>query len=98
MLIHLKIPWRYKMAKQSESQRSWKVTHYWMPIIGLIAVLVAVVAGGVSLSKGRTQAASGSSGDWPTYLRDNARTGFNSAETAITATTVQNLKVHWTYS
>ena len=33
--------------------------------------------------------------DWPTYMRSIVRSGFNAAETSITATTVSNLKLHW---
>ncbi len=39
----------------------------------------------------------GSWGDWITYLENNARTGFNSAETTINQTTAANLKLHWVY-
>jgi polyvinyl alcohol dehydrogenase (cytochrome) len=37
------------------------------------------------------------SGDWSTYLSDNARSGFNPTERAITATTASTLKQHWLY-
>src|SRR5712692_8941227 len=36
------------------------------------------------------------SGDWPTFLGNNARTGFNGAETIINPSTAHNLKLHWT--
>jgi hypothetical protein len=38
--------------------------------------------------------ASAASGDWPTYLVNNSRTGFNSAETTISPANVATLKVH----
>jgi len=37
------------------------------------------------------------SGDWSTYLSDNARSGFNAAETIINPNTVRSLKPHWMY-
>lgn len=35
------------------------------------------------------------SGDWPTYMGNNQRTGFNATETIINPTSAPNLKVHW---
>src|SRR5713101_4665851 len=40
--------------------------------------------------------AGATSGDWPTFLGNNARTGFNGAETIINPSTAHNLKLHWT--
>lgn len=37
-------------------------------------------------------------GDWPTYLMDNARHGYNSSETIINPTSAPNLKLHWTHT
>jgi len=54
------------------------------------AGIVAVLAG-APLSGAGAQA----SGDWPTYLNNGARTGYNSAETAVTATTVPHLTQRW---
>jgi outer membrane protein assembly factor BamB len=36
-------------------------------------------------------------GDWPTYLINEGRSGFNSAETIINPSTAPNLKLHWSY-
>ncbi len=36
-------------------------------------------------------------GDWPTYMMDNARSGFNSAETILNRSTASQLKLHWQY-
>lgn len=44
---------------------------------------------------GRKQAAHAATGDWPTFLGSNARTGYNSTENTITPSTAANLKVHW---
>jgi polyvinyl alcohol dehydrogenase (cytochrome) len=33
--------------------------------------------------------------DWPTYLGNNIRSGFNGSETIITPATAPNLKLHW---
>lgn len=40
--------------------------------------------------------ASAATGDWPTFLFDNTRSGYNGAETIINQQTAPNLKVHWT--
>src|SRR2546421_9056006 len=44
------------------------------------------------------QPAQAAAGDWPTYQFNNARTGYNSAETAINPSTGPNLKQHWARS
>jgi outer membrane protein assembly factor BamB len=36
-------------------------------------------------------------GDWPMYLVDPGRSGYNSAETVINKTTAPNLVLHWQY-
>jgi polyvinyl alcohol dehydrogenase (cytochrome) len=36
-------------------------------------------------------------GDWTTYMADNARSGFNAAETIITPETAPHLKLKWTH-
>src|SRR5947209_8775599 len=38
------------------------------------------------------------SGGWPTYLHDNARSGFNAAETKINRSTAANLKLKWIHT
>jgi outer membrane protein assembly factor BamB len=50
-----------------------------------------VVVAGLPLSGAGAQAL----GDWPTYLNNAARTGFNSAETVITPSTAPNLTQRW---
>lgn len=42
--------------------------------------------------------AQAAAGDWPTYLMNNARHGYNSSETIINQTSAPNLKLHWTHS
>jgi polyvinyl alcohol dehydrogenase (cytochrome) len=51
----------------------------------------AVLLAGVPLSGAGAQ----TSGDWPTYLSNGARTGYNSAETAVTQATAPNLTQLW---
>jgi outer membrane protein assembly factor BamB len=62
------------------------------------AGIVAVVAG-APLSGAAAQTFSGAgaraSGDWPTYLNNVARTGYNSAETAVTPATAPDLTQLW---
>ncbi len=38
------------------------------------------------------------SGDWKTYMADNARSGFNGAETLINPTTAPHLELKWTHT
>jgi polyvinyl alcohol dehydrogenase (cytochrome) len=45
----------------------------------------------------RTQSVQAASGDWPTYLENAQRSGYNSAETVINATSATNLKMLWKY-
>lgn len=61
-------------------------------ILATVVLLVAASAGSIPIGH------AASSGDWPTYLRDNGRSGFNGAETTITPTTAPALKLHWTYA
>lgn len=42
-------------------------------------------------------AAQAAAGDWPTYASSGDRSGFNSAETVITAATAANLKLKWAH-
>jgi polyvinyl alcohol dehydrogenase (cytochrome) len=60
-----------------------------LAIAGTLALLCATAA----LVVPAAQAASPS---WPTYLHDNARTGFNGAEEDIGPATVGNLALKWT--
>jgi outer membrane protein assembly factor BamB len=57
----------------------------------LAAAGVVVAVAGVTLSEARAQ----NSANWPTYLNNGARTGYNSAETAITPTTAPKLTQRW---
>lgn len=63
---------------------------------GLLSVAgCATLVAGFSLVPG---AGAATSGDWPTYLSTWTRTGFNTAETTITPSTVPNLRPLWTDS
>src|SRR5438067_1710546 len=62
-----------------------------------VVVLVMIVAAIASALPQRASAQGTSSGDWPTYLHDNGRSGFNSAETIINPTSASNLKLKWSY-
>lgn len=55
-----------------------------------IAVSAVVIAGLVTGAKAATAS------NWPTYLLNGSRTGFKSAETQITPSTVPNLTTLWT--
>ena len=66
------------------------------PIL-IVAALVMVAAAIVPAIPQAAFAQGTSSGDWPTYLHDNGRSGFNSAETIINQTSAPNLKLKWSY-
>jgi len=71
---------------------------HWQFKVLCLLVLAALVAISTSaLLALHAQGTSSPNGDWPTYLENNVRTGYNSAETAINATTAPNLKLKWTY-
>jgi outer membrane protein assembly factor BamB len=57
----------------------------------LAAAGVMVVVAGLTPSGAAAQA----SGDWPTYLDNGARAGYNSAETVVTPATAPNLTQLW---
>jgi acetyl esterase/lipase len=56
---------------------------------GAIVVLVGLPLSGAGAQTSR---------DWPAYLNNGARTGYNSAETLITPSTAPNLTQLWTDS
>jgi len=62
-----------------------------------VAALVIVATAIVTALLQAASAQGTSSGDWPTYLHDNGRSGFNSAETIINSTSASNLKLKWSY-
>jgi outer membrane protein assembly factor BamB len=53
---------------------------------------------GTTFIPGRSAALATTTGDWPTYQLNNARTGYSTDETTINATTAPNLKQHWVHS
>jgi outer membrane protein assembly factor BamB len=72
-----------------------KARRYWTSLVALVLVCsVALAVAGVAQFP--RQAAHAATGDWPTFLGSNARTGFNGQETAINPTTAPNLKLRWT--
>ncbi len=61
--------------------------------IVVFVTLLGTFAGNNVLGVSASQAAS--SGDWPTYLFNNARLGFNASETIINPNSAPNLKLKW---
>ena len=57
-----------------------------LAVVGVIAVLV-----GLPVTQARAQI----SGDWPSYLNNAARTGYNSGERLITPSTARKLTLLW---
>jgi len=64
---------------------------------GLLCVVIgASLVTGLSGLFAASQATAATSVSWPTYLRGPARSGYNSAEAAVTASTVGSLRNRWT--
>lgn len=71
---------------------------YWQyKVLCLLILTALVVISTNALLAIHAQGTSSTNGDWSTYLDNNARTGYNSAEIAITAATAPNLKLKWMY-
>lgn len=77
-------PWKY-VGKWQRQVKHWS-------IIGILAPLLIMIFGSTTLT------AYAATGDSPTYLFDNGRSGFNSSEKIINTTTAPNLKRHWTHT
>lgn len=63
-----------------------------LPFLSFALILAGLL---VAFSARQATYASSASGAWTTYLETNARSGFNQAETTITASSAPNLKLHW---
>ena len=59
-------------------------------LIGMLALLYTTFGPAILPAAAAT-------GDWPTYLYENGRSSYNSAETIITTKTAAQLKLHWKY-
>src|SRR6266536_3474357 len=77
-------PWKY-VGNWQRQVKHWS-------IIGILAPLLIMIFGSTTLT------AYAATGDWPTYLSNNGRSGYNSSETIINPTTAPNLKLHWTHT
>jgi polyvinyl alcohol dehydrogenase (cytochrome) len=75
------------------SNAKHRARRYGVLLAGLVLILSMAVVGIVYLPRHDVHAATG---DWPTFLGGNARTGFNAAESVINPTTAPNLKLKWT--
>ena len=63
----------------------------WIRNAGVLTTILLLLAT-FMLSRTATHA---QASDWPTYLGNNAHTGFNATETIINPSTAPQLKVHW---
>ena len=84
-----------KMKVVSRANRKWFV----LRLFGLLAIFT-ILAGMLFFSPKRfttVRASNPDPGDWSTYMKDNARTGFNSDETIINRSTAASLKYKWKY-
>lgn len=65
-------------------------------LFAAMAGIVVVLAGApLSGARAQTSGAAQTSGDWPTYLNNGARSGYNSAETVVTPATAPHLTRLW---
>ena len=65
--------------------------------IAFTMLALVIIAASMFVIYSRSQTAHAAAGDWPTYLGNAQRSGFNSAETIINVTSAPNLKMHWKY-
>ena len=70
--------------------------HAWVHML-LASVVLLVVAGLAVTMNVSKRPIHATSNDWSMFLGDAAHSGYNSAESAINASTVANLKLQWTY-
>ncbi len=68
----------------------------WKGILLAVTGLVVILAGVFILFPQHLATYASASGDWPTYMFNANRIGYNGAETVITRTSAPKLKVHWT--
>ena len=70
----------------------------WKAINLFLVLTVTSIIAGVFLALPRQQAVlAAASGDWPTYMDNVGRSGYNPAETIINRTSAKNLKLHWSF-
>ncbi len=72
--------------------RGQKGKQYWMHFATALLGVLILFAASIALPQPTTYALTG---DWSTFLENNARTGFNGAETIINPSTAPNLKLQW---
>jgi polyvinyl alcohol dehydrogenase (cytochrome) len=79
-----------EIMRQEQTQKKWCQGISRWTFFGMLVLLLAAFGGSIPTTRA-------ASGDWPTYVFDNGRSGFNSAETIINPNTASNLKLHWSY-
>lgn len=80
------------LVKHTHGYTWQKARPFWISFIGTLVILAVAITSILHLPVSVHAA----SGDWPTFLGSNARTGYNASETIITSTTASKLKLHWT--
>jgi hypothetical protein len=80
-------------GRRGHARRRFATPLIVVAIVGILSFLV-----GVSSIAASSKSLAASADDWPAYLFGPSRTGFNSAETAITRSTAANLVSQWTAS
>lgn len=72
------------------STKSTMLQHKLLVFIAIAILELLVLSGGQFWGTAYAK-----SGDWPTYMANNGRSGFNGAETIINPKSAPNLKLHW---
>src|SRR5207244_4497687 len=77
---------------------SWKCRSIAFAMLGLAIILAGVVFALPRLHPARAaeKGYTVTAGDWPMYMHDVGRSGYNKAETIINPASAPNLKVRWT--
>lgn len=69
---------------------------HWSPLTTVVLVCAMALVVGVTV-RAPGHAAHAATSDWSMFLGNDARTGYNGSEAAITPTTASNLQVQWTF-
>ncbi len=87
----------YKYGQTLRSKAStWHLLQKWRAIAPSALALAFLLTGVIIALPRHQDVHADPSSDWPTYMANIQRSGFNGTETIINATSAPNLKVHWT--
>src|ERR1700730_14545388 len=76
--------------------KQWKSISLSMLGLGLILAGLLFAFPHLQMTNG-ARADTASAGDWPQYMYNDGRSGYNTAETIINKVSAPHLQVHWTF-